>query len=47
MPAFRKALENPGFAGAGALVGLVALVALIEAGAAGGAFAEVGNVSVI
>jgi hypothetical protein len=44
MPALRKALENPGFAGAGALAGGVALV---EAGAADGVVAELGNVSVI
>jgi hypothetical protein len=44
MPALRKALENPGFAGAGALAGVVALV---EAVAAEGVVAELGNVSVI
>ena len=37
-------MENPGFAGAGALAGGVALV---EAGAADGVVAELGNVSVI
>jgi hypothetical protein len=42
MPAFRKALENPGFAGAVEGADVVA-----EAVAAGVAFAAVGNVKVI